>query len=72
MILVVDEVWHWDQWSADLFLGYMNAFFKTKEEASGYPELCHTEADKDRDIRQVFETDGVYLDKEKIEKNPGL
>ena len=71
-ILAVDEVWHWDQWSADLFSGYMNAFFKIKEEASGYPEWCHTEADKDRHIRQVFETDGVELDKEKIEKNPGL
>ena len=65
-------MWYWDQWSADPFSGYMNTFFKMKEEASGYPEWCHTEADKDRHIRQVFETDKVELDKEKIKKNPGL
>lgn len=68
----VAEVWAWEEWSADLFSGYMNTFFKIKEEASGYPAWCLTEADRDRHIEQVFATDGVRLEKAKIMKNPGL
>ena len=71
-VLSVYEVWDWSDWSSDLFSGYMNSFFKVKEESSGYPSWCITEADRDRHIAQVYETDGVQLEKEKIKKNPGL
>jgi len=71
-IVSVDEVWDWEQWSSDLFAGYMNTFFKIKEEASGFPDWCQTEADKQQHIQQVFQTDNVMLDRTKIKKNPGL
>lgn len=71
-IVAVAEVWDWAEWSSTLFSGYMNTFFKIKEEASGYPDWCQTEADKDQHIAQVMRTDGVELEKAKIEKNPGL
>ena len=71
-IVSVDEVWEWSEWSSELFSGYMNTFFKIKEEASGYPAWCKTEADKAQHVEQVFQTDGVRLNSRKIEKNPGL
>jgi hypothetical protein len=42
-----------------------------KQEASGYPSWVQTEEDKDLYIEQYYENEGVRLDKDCIEKNPG-
>ena len=40
--------------------------------ASGWPSNCVTEEDKNRYIENYYEKEGILLDKNKIEKNPGL
>jgi hypothetical protein len=37
-LINIDEVWHWDRTSSDIFKAYINFGIKGKQEASGYPE----------------------------------
>ena len=75
-VLKLYEVWHFDETeqydpntkSGGLFTGYINKGLKEKQEASGFPTDC---TDPDAYIREYFDREGVLLDKEKIEKNPG-
>ena len=53
-----------------LFSTYVNRFLKVKQEASGWPEWCKTESDKNLYIRSYQEKEGIRL--ENVEKNPGL
>ena len=55
-----------------IFAGYVNTFLKTKQEASGWPEDCDTEEAKDLYIKNYYEKEDILLDRNKIEKNPGL
>ena len=55
-----------------LFNGYINYYLKMKVEASGYPKDVVSEEQKDAYIQRYFEREGVRLEKEKIEKNPGM
>ena len=55
-----------------LFTKYINKFMKLKQEASGYPSWVKTEADKDKYIQDYKALEGIELDKNKIEDNPGL
>ncbi|XP_054257504.1 uncharacterized protein LOC128982573, partial [Macrosteles quadrilineatus] len=55
-----------------LFTEFINKFLKMKQEASGYPEWCQTDEDKNRYIRQYLDHEGISLDPLKIEKNGGL
>ena len=71
-IVQVDEVYHWDSWSGDLFRGYMNTFFKVKEEASGYPPNCDTPEKQAAYVEEVFAREGVRLDPEAVKYNPGM
>ncbi|XP_060558044.1 uncharacterized protein LOC132718360 [Ruditapes philippinarum] len=45
---------------------------KVKQEASGLPDWCENEKDKQLYIKQYFEKEGILLDYDKIEENPGL
>lgn len=74
---VVDiiEVYHYTRWSQGpdgMFVGYINSFLKTKQEASGWPEWVKTEDQKDQYICEYENHEGIRLDPKKIEKNPGL
>ena len=71
-LINIDEVWHWDRTTSDIFKAYINFGIKGKQEASGYPEGCTTEEQKNAYIKAYFEKEGVHLDKDKIEYNPGL
>ncbi|XP_041366927.1 uncharacterized protein LOC121381654 [Gigantopelta aegis] len=79
-VTTVYEVYHWpettqyDPTTCDggLFAEYINTFLKLKQEASGWPEWCLTDEDKDQYMRQYRDKEGVQLDKHKITKNPGL
>ncbi|XP_041376688.1 uncharacterized protein LOC121389144 [Gigantopelta aegis] len=79
-VIRVYEVYHWPETTqynpttrdGGLFAEYINTFLKLKQEASGWPEWCITEEDKDTYISQYRDKEGVQLDRNKITKNPGL
>ena len=71
-VLNIHEVWHWEETSDELFKEYVNTFLKVKQEASGYPSDCVTDEQKQRYINDYYEHEGIRLDPEKIEYNPGL
>ena len=78
-ILKVHEIWHYkiEQYdkttnSGGIFTEYMDNFFKIKILASGFPNSCTTEHDKDSYVKQLRDIESIDVDKEKISKNPGL
>ena len=71
-VLEIHEVWHWEQTTNELFRGYVNMYLKRKQEASGYPKHCVTDEQKQRYIDEYYEHEGIRLDPNKIEYNPGL
>ena len=79
-VLKIYEVYHWKdttQYDAErkeggLFASYINTFLKYKQEASGPPDWIKTPEDAKEYIHRYFEKEGVSLDGEKIEKNPGM
>ena len=66
------EVWHFDETCQGLFEDYVNTWLKIKQEASGWPEENMTEQDKQTYIDNYFQQEGIRLEYDKIEKNPGL
>lgn len=79
-ILKIYEVYHWDESTqynkstkqGGLFSQYVNTFLKFKQEASGWPEWCDTNKKKQKYIRDYYENEGIKLDWNAIQKNPGL
>ena len=68
----VYEVWHFPRSSNTMFSSYVNTFLKIKQEASGWPEWVGADADKRQQYLDEYQTkEGITLDPEKIEKNPG-
>ena len=80
IMVEVFEVLHWPDSSkhdksipnSGLFTEYVNTFLKLKQQASGFPSNVNTEEEKDEYIRMHLENEGNLLDKECIEKNPGI
>ena len=72
VVLNLHEVWHWEETSDELFKEYVDTFLKIKQEASGYPKDCVTDEQKQRYIDDYYEHEGIRLDPDKIEYNPGL
>jgi len=52
-----------------LFVEYINTFLKLKAEASGYPTWVSTSQDEDRFIDAFKASEGIFLDKDKIQPN---
>ena len=79
-LVKIYEVYHWDNTTqydrasqeGGLFATYVNTFLKIKQEASGWPEWCKTQADKDKYVRDYYENEGIQLDPANIKRNPGL
>ena len=79
-VLKIYEVYHWDDSTqydrttkqGGLFAAYVNTFLKIKQEASGWPEWCRSEADKEKYVTDYFLNEGIRLDPDNIKKNPGL
>ena len=71
-VLEIHEVWHWEQITDELFKDYVNMYLKLKQEASGYPKHCVTDEQKQQYIDEYYEHEGIRLDPNKIEYNPGL
>ena len=76
----IHEVWHFDHISqydpeknsGGLFTEYVNTFLKMKQEASGWPDHCNTEAEKQKYIADYYEKEGIKLEYDNIEFNAGL
>ncbi len=49
----------------------MQTFYKMKLESCGYPKGCDTEEGKKAYVDAVLEKEGIRLDPDKIESNPG-
>ena len=79
-IMQIYEVYNWKKHSkydvnsksGGLFTDYVNSLLKLKQQASGWPDWCQSPSDKSRYIQSYFEREGVKLEADKIEKNPGL
>lgn len=79
-IMNVYEVWHFSEISqydpstkeGGVFTQYVNTFLKVKQEASGWPDWCVDESDKQNYIQHYYEREGILLDYDKIAENPGL
>ena len=80
LLLGIYEVWHFenvsrydsDSKSGGLFTEYVNTYLKMKQEASGWPESCVNEESKQQYIQRHFNKEGIMLDYDKIQENPGL
>ena len=79
-LLTCYEVYHWseteeydpDTKQGGLFTEYVNTFLKLKQEASGWPEWCKTEEDRQQYVTNYAANEGIQLDMNNIQKNPGL
>jgi hypothetical protein len=71
-IMQVHEVWHFPETSDDLFKEYVDTFLKIKQESSGYPKNCVTDEQKQRYVNEYLNVEGIQLDREKIQHNPGM
>lgn len=66
------KVLHYEKRSNNIFKGYVSTFLKIKQEASGYPAWTTTDKDRDEYIKDYKLKQGIQLDKDKIQYNPGL
>ena len=72
-ILYIYEVWHFDETCEGLFKDYVNTWLKIKQEASGWPSwVGEDETKRQQYLREYFEHEGIQLEYNKIQKNPGL
>ena len=80
IILEKYEAWHYAEkeqldsktGEGGLWVQYINKFLKIKVQASGYPEHVQTDLEKEQYIRGYKEHEGIDLDPDKIQYNPGL
>ena len=72
-IQYIYEVWHFDETCEGLFKDYVNTWLKIKQEASGWPSwVGEDETKRQQYLREYFEHEGIQLEYNKIQKNPGL
>ena len=71
-IVEVYEVWHWPDSRTGFFGTFIDTFLKIKTEASGWPTSCVSDDGKRAYVKEQFDKEGITLDWNKIEANPGL
>ena len=73
ILLRIHEVWNFPahQQQSGLFKDYVNVWLKNKQEACGWPAWCQTVEQKRDYIETYEENEGIRLDVESIQKNPG-
>lgn len=64
------EVWHYPRTTVGLFATYIKRFLKVKQEASGWPDRCVTDTDREAYLEDYFRHEGIRLDPSKIGKSP--
>jgi hypothetical protein len=55
-----------------LFSGYVDTWLRLKAEASGWPQNCHTDEQRQQYLQQWLDREGIQLDAQSILLNPGL
>jgi hypothetical protein len=70
-VLEIYKVLEWEKWSDEIFRGYVKDFMKLKIHASGFPDWCKTEEQKDEYIRENEQKFGIVIEKEKMIPNAG-
>ena len=78
-LIKYEQIWEFDDQiqydkvnqKGGLFTDYVNFNLKGKAETSGYPDYCTTDDLKDKYVQEYFDEEGIKLEKDKIEKNPG-
>ena len=71
-ILQMHEVCHFPETSDALFKDYVDTFLKIKQESSGYPKNVTTVEQKQQYVDEYLAVEGIQLDADKIEHNPGM
>ena len=69
ILVRIHEVWHFEESEGGLFAEYVDAWLKSKTEASGWPSWSQTQEQKDSYVRQYKATEGITL--QNVDKNPG-
>ncbi|XP_077205235.1 ephrin type-B receptor 1 isoform X2 [Paroedura picta] len=69
-VVKIVEVWHFERKSDQLFSEYIKIHLRQKQEASGYPSWCVTDADKEKYISDFQKNEGVLLRPSHITPNP--
>ena len=75
ILIEIYEVLNWSENNSNeqrLFSNYINMFLQMKTQAGGYPSNVTMREQKNEYIRQYEKHEGVHLDPDKIEHNPGL
>jgi hypothetical protein len=79
-VLEIYEVWQFDEFSqydpvkmtGGIFTDYINHGLCSKQMASGFPHNCTCNDDKKAYVQKYFDNEGIQMDINKIEKNPGM
>uniref|UniRef100_A0A1I8BUV6 DNA-directed DNA polymerase n=1 Tax=Meloidogyne hapla TaxID=6305 RepID=A0A1I8BUV6_MELHA len=71
-VVDVHEVWHYERWDPQLFLGYVNTFVGLKQQASGWPQGCESSEDREHYISEFERVEGIRMDPQLVQINPGL
>jgi hypothetical protein len=66
------RVLEFEQWSEDIFKGYVREFMKIKIEASGFPDGIVSEDQKQQFIEENWSKLGIRLEIGNIKKNPSM
>ena len=68
----VYKVWHFSRNSNYMFSSYVDTFLKIKQEASRWPDWVGDDEDKRHQYIEDYRTkEGITLEADKIQKNPG-
>lgn len=65
-------MWDYAQWDDGLFRQYVNTFVALKQQASGWPSGCESPEQQQAYLDEFERLEGVKLNPDLIEKNPGL
>ncbi|GAV09635.1 hypothetical protein RvY_19139 [Ramazzottius varieornatus] len=71
-VLQCYEMWHYSESRERLVAEYIDHFLALKTQASDWPAGVKTDAEKEAFLRDFLQTEGVQLDREKMEKTPGM
>ncbi|XP_054158248.1 uncharacterized protein LOC128956547 [Oppia nitens] len=71
-INLIIEVLNYEEKSSEIFSPYIKTFLKIKTEASGWPDNCVTEEQKNTFVSEFKEIEDVELDVNNMVKNSGL
>ncbi|MDI9312371.1 MAG: DNA polymerase, partial [Limnohabitans sp.] len=70
-VMEIYQVLHYENKDDTLFKEYINTWLKVKQEASGWPSWVQTEVEKHQYIQNFETREGIQLDFNNIQKNPG-